>query len=167
MRTDFRTNRWHSLVTLGLLPLPRCELIQPIDGCNLQQSFRLCLHWINLEFQYKIYVLHKTMKKCCSSSTLGRCSFVLRKQYTLTHWLPCSPWPAVASLGLSSTSDVITFDNNWHHLCSTSSRGEDLSSDAQIRVIGRMEPEICTKMFKKWSEKLRPKLLPLHLTAPR
>ena len=32
-----------------------------------------------------------------------------------------------------------------------------LSSDAQIRVIGRMEPEICTKMFKTCSEKLRPK----------
>ena len=59
-------------------------------------------------------------------------------------------------LGLSSTSDVITIDQNWHHLCSTSAGGEDLSSDAQIRVIGRMEPEICTKMFKKWSEKLTP-----------
>ena len=61
------------------------------------------------------------------------------------------------SLGLSSTSDVITFDQNWHHLCSTSAGGEDLSSDAQIRVIGRMEPEICTKMLKKLSEKLRAK----------
>ena len=62
------------------------------------------------------------------------------------------------SPGLSSTSDVITFDQNWHHLCSTSAGGEDLSSDAQIRVMGRMEPEICTKMLKKWSKKLRPKL---------
>ena len=61
------------------------------------------------------------------------------------------------SLGLSSTSDVITFDQNWHHLCSTSARGEDLSSDAQTRVIGQMEIEICTKMPKKWSKKLRPK----------
>ena len=61
------------------------------------------------------------------------------------------------SLGLSSTSDVITFDQNWHHLCPTSAGGEDLSSDAQISVIGRMEPEICTKTLKKWSEKLRPK----------
>ena len=57
-------------------------------------------------------------------------------------------------LGLSSTSDVITFDQNWHHLCSTSAAREDLSSDAQIRVIGQMEPEICTKMLKEWSEKL-------------
>ena len=62
----------------------------------------------------------------------------------------------MTSLGLSSTSDVITFDQNWHHLCSTSAGGEDLYSDAQIRVIGRMEPEICTKMFKKWSENLTP-----------
>ena len=61
------------------------------------------------------------------------------------------------SLGLSSTSDVITFDQNWHHLCSTSAGGKDLSNDAQIRVIGLMEPEICTKMLKKLSEKLRAK----------
>ena len=52
---------------------------------------------------------------------------------------------------------VITFDQNWHHLYSTSADGKDLSNDAQIRVIGRLEPEICTKMLKKLSEKLRPK----------
>ena len=61
------------------------------------------------------------------------------------------------SLGLSSTSDIITFDQNWHHLYSTSAGGKDLFSDTQIRVIGRMEPEICTKMLKKLSEKLRAK----------
>ena len=61
------------------------------------------------------------------------------------------------TLGLSSTSDIITFDPNWHHLCSISAGEEDLSIDAQIRVIGRMEPEICTKMLKKWSENLSPK----------
>ena len=61
------------------------------------------------------------------------------------------------TLGLSSTSDVITFDQNWYHLCSTSEGEEDLSSDAKIRVIGRMEPEICTKMLEEWSENLRPK----------
>ena len=63
----------------------------------------------------------------------------------------------MTTLGLSSASDVITFDQNWHHLCSTSEGEEDLSSNAQIRVIGRMEPEICTKMLKKCSENLRPK----------
>ena len=62
------------------------------------------------------------------------------------------------SLGLSSTSDVTTFDQNWHHLYSTFAGGKDLSNDAQIRVIGRMEPKICTKMLKKLSEKLRAKL---------
>ena len=61
------------------------------------------------------------------------------------------------SLGLSSTSDIIAFDQNWHHLCSTSAGGKDLSNDAQIRVIGLMEPEIRTKMLKKLSEKLRAK----------
>ena len=61
------------------------------------------------------------------------------------------------SLGLSSTSDIITFDQNWHNLYSTSAGGKDLSNDAQIRAIGQMDPEICTKMLKKWSEKLRAK----------
>ena len=64
------------------------------------------------------------------------------------------------SLGLSSTSDVITFDQNWHHLSTSagiSAGGKDLSNDAQIRVIVLMEPEICTKMLKKLSEKLRRK----------
>ena len=37
---------------------------------------------------------------------------------------------------------------------STSAGGKDLSNDAQIRVIGQMKPEICTKMLKKLSEKL-------------
>jgi len=65
----------------------------------------------------------------------------------------------VTSLGLCSTSDVIIFDQNWHQLCSTSAGGKDLSNDAQFRVIGSVEPEICTKMLKKLSEKLRAKFL--------
>ena len=90
---------------------------------------------------------------------------------TLTFWIsderqccniinPLTPVPAVTavtSLGLSSTSDVITFDQNWHHLYSTSAGGKDLSNDAQIRVISLMKPEICTKMLKKLSVKLRAK----------
>ena len=63
------------------------------------------------------------------------------------------------SLGLSSTSDDITFDQNWHHLCSTSAGGKDLSNHDQIRVIGLIEPEICSKMLKKLSEKPRAKFL--------
>jgi len=58
------------------------------------------------------------------------------------------------SLGLSFTSDVIPFDQNWHHRYSTCAGGKHLSNDAQIRVNGRMEPEICTKMLKKLSKKL-------------
>jgi len=60
----------------------------------------------------------------------------------------------MTSLGLCSTSDVITFDQIWHHLYSTSAGGKDLSNDTQIRVIGSMEPEICTKMLRNLSEKL-------------
>ena len=62
----------------------------------------------------------------------------------------------MTNLGLSSSS-VITFDQNWHHLYSTSAGGKDLFNDAQIRVIGPLEPEIYTKMLKKLSEKLRAK----------
>ena len=68
---------------------------------------------------------------------------------------PVTVVPAVTRLGHSSTSDVITFDQNWHHRYSTSAGGKDLSNDAQIREIGPMEPDICTKMRKKLSEKLR------------
>jgi len=35
----------------------------------------------------------------------------------------------VVSSGLSSTSDIITFDRNGHHLCSTPVGGKDLSND--------------------------------------
>jgi len=55
----------------------------------------------------------------------------------------------VISLGLSPTSDVIPFDQTWHHLYSTSAGGKHLSNDAQIRVIGRMEPEIWHKNAQK------------------
>ena len=60
---------------------------------------------------------------------------------------PLTPMPAVTgreSVGLCSTSDVITFDQNWH-LHSTSAGGQDLFNATQIRVIDSMEPEICTK----------------------
>ena len=61
------------------------------------------------------------------------------------------------SLSLCSTSDIITFDQNWHHLYSTSAGGKGRSSDTQMRVIGSMEPEICTKMLRNLSEKHRAK----------
>ena len=63
----------------------------------------------------------------------------------------------MTSLGVSSTSDVISFDQNCHHLCSTTAVGRDLSNNTQIRVIGLMEPEICIKMPKKSGEKLTAK----------
>ena len=51
-----------------------------------------------------------------------------------------------------------TSDQNWHiNLYATSAGGKHLSNDAQIRVIGRMEPKICTKMLQKLSENLRAK----------
>jgi len=71
----------------------------------------------------------------------------------------------VTSLGLCSTSDIITFHQTWHHLCSTFAGGKDLSNYTQIRVIGSMEPEIFTKMLRKLSEKLRAKF-PATTRAP-
>jgi len=72
----------------------------------------------------------------------------------------------MTSLGLSSASDVIILDQNWHHLCSTSAGGKDLSNDTKIRVIGPMVPEICTNMLRKLSEKLRAKFPALHVATP-
>ena len=53
----------------------------------------------------------------------------------------------------SSTSNVITFDQNWHHLYSTSSGGKDLSNNTQIRVLSLMAPEICKKLSEKLGAK--------------
>ena len=47
-----------------------------------------------------------------------------------------TPVPAVTRLDLSYTSDVITFDQNWHYLYPTSAGGQDISNHTQIRVIG-------------------------------
>ena len=63
----------------------------------------------------------------------------------------------MTSVGLCSTSDVITFDQNWHHLYSSSAGGKGLSNETQIRVIGSIEPEICTKMLGNLCEKLAAK----------
>jgi len=70
------------------------------------------------------------------------------------------------NLGLSFTSDVIPIDQNWHHLYSTCAGGKHISNDAQIRVIDRKEPEICTKMFKCGVKNSEQNFLPLHLAAP-
>ena len=43
---------------------------------------------------------------------------------------PLTSLLAVRSFGLYSTSDIITFDQNWHYLYSTSTGGKDLSNDA-------------------------------------
>ena len=63
----------------------------------------------------------------------------------------------MTDLSLSFTSDLISFGQNWHHLYPAAEGGKDLSNNTRIKVIGLMEPEIYTKMFKKLSEKLRAK----------
>ena len=64
-----------------------------------------------------------------------------------------------------STSDAITFDQNWQHLHSSSAGGKDLSNDTQIKVIGSMEPEICTKILGNLSEKLSAKFPVITLSC--
>ena len=64
----------------------------------------------------------------------------------------------MTSVGLYFSSDVITFDQNWHNLYSSSAGGKDLSNDTQIRVIGSVEPETCTKMLRNLTKNLREKL---------
>ena len=61
----------------------------------------------------------------------------------------CCLYLAVKSTDLSSTSDIITFDQNYNHLIySSSASGKDLFNDAQIRVIGSIELDICTKCLE-------------------
>ena len=58
---------------------------------------------------------------------------------------------------------LLLHDQNWHHLYLNSTEEKDLSSDTQIRVIGSMESEICTKMLRNLGEKLVANLWRLHL----
>ena len=66
---------------------------------------------------------------------------------------PLTPVPAVTRVGPRISSDVITFDQHWHHPYSSSAGGKDISNYTQIRMIGLMEPEICTEMLRRLSEK--------------
>ena len=47
----------------------------------------------------------------------------------------------MTSIGFCSTAEVITLDQNWHHVYLSSAGGKDPSNDTQIRVINLMEPE--------------------------
>ena len=60
-------------------------------------------------------------------------------------------------VALCFSFDVITFDENHHHLDSSYAGGNYLSNDTQIRAIGSLEPEICTKMLRNSNEKLTAK----------
>ena len=79
---------------------------------------------------------------------LGILGFKLNSIFA--HWISDEPWPFFHLY-------IISFDQNWYHLYATTTGGNDLSNNTQIRVIGLMAPEICTKMLKKLREKLRAK----------
>ena len=65
----------------------------------------------------------------------------------------------MTSIGLCSTSNIMTFDQNCHYLYSSSAGGKDLSNDTQIRLSGSMEPKICMKMLRNFIEKCGAKFL--------
>jgi len=58
----------------------------------------------------------------------------------------------VTSLGLSSTSDVITFDQNWHHLYSTSA-GETFFNPKQAQEMANHSSKKKTKGKRKGGKK--------------
>ena len=84
-------------------------------------------------------------------------------QGVLTHWLLCWQWPPAISVDPCLTSHVITFDQSWHDLYS-SSLGKDLSNDAQI-----IEPEISWKFSETCLNEWKPReqnCLRLHMATP-
>ena len=46
----------------------------------------------------------------------------------------------------------MAFDQNSHHLYSSSAGEKDISIDNQIKVIGSIEPEVCIKMPRNLGE---------------
>ena len=76
-----------------------------------------------------------------------------KRTFSLTHWA------AVTGPCLSSTSDIIIFDQNWHHLYWTSARGKDLSSDAD-------QSDWPNGAWKSWVKNSEQNFLPLHLATP-
>ena len=75
----------------------------------------------------------------------------------MLHVKPVPPVTACDEHWLCFTSDVITHDQNSHHLCSSSA--ESFHYDIQIRGIESIEPEIpiFMKILRNLSYKLRGK----------
>ena len=82
---------------------------------------------------------------------------LIRGGFTVFHLFnPLTPVPVVTGRDKRRffPFNVITFGQNWYQLYSNSVRGKDPSSDTQIRVIGSIGPEICTRILWNLSEKL-------------
>ena len=77
----------------------------------------------------------------------------LAREIKLTDWSMAGNLSNRSS-GVQIPCDICTRLKRYLYSAKCSWIIKDLSNDAQIRVIGRMEPEICTKMLKKLSEKL-------------
>ena len=70
----------------------------------------------------------------------------------------------MTSIAFAPLMHVIKFDQNWHHLYSSSTGGKDLSNDTQIRVAGSSEPEICIGMLGNLWVKLKVKLVVVRIS---
>ena len=112
---------------------------------------------LSFSFESKVFLCYLLRGFIDIFSKMATDFYLPAKLSELNVFNPLTAVPAVMSLGLSSTSDVITFEQNWHHVYSSSTGGKDLSNNTWITVISLMEPEICTKMLKKLSDKLRAK----------
>jgi len=52
--------------------------------------------------------------------------------YNIGLLIPVLAVAGLTSIGPCFTTDVITFDQNWQYLYSSSARGKDLSNDAML-----------------------------------
>ena len=84
----------------------------------------------------------KKKTKGSSSDSEGDSESRYNFVFDALNFSPLTLVPPVTSLGLSSTSDVLTFDQSWYHLSSISARRKELFNDNQTRVISSVEPEI-------------------------
>ena len=146
-----------------ILVLSSASLDQiPEDKSNAQEP--IC----KLLTENEVAIAHTKIPKI-SEPTLVFIVWKLRKNWdpNLTHWLLCHHLLALMNVGLCFTSDVNTFDQNWHHLYWSSAGLKDLSNDTQVTLISWQWSltNISMKMLRNLSEKLAAKFPAASLTV--
>lgn len=148
-----------------ILVLSSASLDQiPEDKSNAQEL--ICK--LPVLTENEVAIAHSKIPKI-SEPTLVFIVWKLRKNWdpNLTHWLLCHHLLALMNVGLCFTSDVNTFDQNWHHLYWSSAGLKDLSNDTQITVISWQWSltNISMRMLRNLSEKLAAKFPVASLTV--